>query len=60
MTLLIVGVIHLLPVVSFLALSFAVGGVNPQLSRVVFADIIAVMVLVAGASAYVWSHLRAG
>lgn len=60
MTLLIVGAIHFLPVVSFLVLSFAVGGINPQLSRVVFADIVAVIILVAGASAYVWSHSRAG
>lgn len=43
-------------VVSFLWLAYATGGYNPQIARVVTADIIALVCLVIGAAAYVYAR----
>jgi hypothetical protein len=50
----------LVSVVSFLVLVFRVGGINRQLSRVVIADVLASLLLLAGASAFVWSDSNGG
>jgi hypothetical protein len=47
-------------VVSFLALAFAVGGYNPQLARVVAADLVAAAALAAGIVAHTVERRRAG
>ncbi len=45
-------------VLSFLWLAFAVGGLNAQLTRVVVADLLAAVLLLAGAGALVWTRSR--
>ena len=50
----------LVSVVSFLVLAFRVDGINTQLSRVVVADALAALLLLAGASAFVWSDSNGG
>ncbi len=47
-------------VVSFLALAFAVGGYNPQVGRVVTADLVAAAALAAGTVAHAVERRRAG
>jgi hypothetical protein len=47
-------------VLSFIGLAFRVGGINPQLSRVVVVDLLAALLLLAGALAYLWSDSRGG
>lgn len=50
--------VGLLSVISFLYIAFNVGQYNPQLSRVVAVDVIALACLVAGSAAYAYMRLR--
>lgn len=45
-------------VVSFVYLAYSVGDYNPQIYRVVQADLIAIVLLLIGSVAYVWERKR--
>lgn len=50
--------VGLLSVTSFLYIASSVGQYNPQVSRVVVADIMALVCLLAGSAAYAYAHQR--
>jgi hypothetical protein len=51
-------VLGFISVVSFLVLAWSVGGYNPQVARVFWADIIALAALVISVSAYIYARGR--